>query len=125
MKKKISKSEMYYVMALLVKLYSNDKKSVGLPELSLLIDEDSIYNLVSVMGGMSIYIPSKEEFEEVYLKSLIYLYTKSGYSFFEIKKLLPTDDPLDVRVIKRYYNEIAVILTDHKLPNKDDNGGDE
>ena len=61
-------------MALLtVSLFSKKKKYSNISELPIILDRDSFLNLITIYGGKTITIPTKDEILS-YVQSLYYVY---------------------------------------------------
>ena len=66
-------TDLYYMALLTLSLFSNKKKYSNISELPIILDRDSFLNLITIYGGKTITIPTKEEILG-YVQSLYYVY---------------------------------------------------
>lgn len=109
--------DIYYLAMLL--LLSNEHKTFSrIPELCLVLDEDNLQRFLSVYGGQTIKVPTKEKFNS-YLKTvLVYYYVKIvGLSKKEaLKKAHATAD----RDVYNHYIQLCNTIDKLKGVHKDD-----
>ena len=66
-------TDRYYMALLTVSLFSKKKKYSNISELPIILDRDSFLNLITIYGGKTITIPTKDEILS-YVQSLYYVY---------------------------------------------------
>lgn len=66
-------TDLYYMALLTLSLFSNKKKYSNISELPIILDRNSFLNLITIYGGKTITIPTKEEILG-YVQSLYYVY---------------------------------------------------
>lgn len=66
-------TDLYYMALLTLSLFSNKKKYSNVSELPIILDRNSFLNLITIYGGKTITIPTKEEILG-YVQSLYYVY---------------------------------------------------
>ena len=66
-------TDLYYMALLTVSLFSKKKKYSNISELPIILDRDSFLNLITIYGGKTITIPTKDEILS-YVQSLYYVY---------------------------------------------------
>ena len=67
-------TDLYYMALLTLSLFSNKKKYSNISELPIILDRNSFLNLITIYGGKTITIPTKEEILG-YVQSLYYVYS--------------------------------------------------
>ena len=89
----------------------------AISELAYVLDKGNLLKLCEYFGGLTIRIPTIDEFEEVVHSLLLYQYVDINHmSFDEALKLLG-NRTTDVRIIKRNYNKIKHLLENYTFTN--------
>lgn len=89
----------------------------AISELAYVLDKDNLLRLCEYFGGLTIKIPTIDEFEEIIHSLLLYQYVDiDGKSFDEALKLLG-NRATDIRIIKKNYNKIKQILENYTFNN--------
>lgn len=89
----------------------------AISELAYVLDKDNLLRLCEYFGGLTIRIPTIDEFEEIIHSLLLYQYVDiDGKSFDEALRLLG-NRATDIRIIKKNYNKIKQILENYTFNN--------
>lgn len=66
-------TDLYYMALLTMSLFSRKRKYANISELPIILDRDSFINLITIYGGKTVTIPTKDEILN-YVQSLYYVY---------------------------------------------------
>lgn len=111
----VSDREIYYTATLMLFLCTNDPDYKLASDLILIMDKNSLTSLLSVYGGKTIKIPSRDELSSTMEDAIVYLMRREGYPWIDIKKSLEKPD-IPLRVLREKYESIRQNLEKYKIP---------
>lgn len=89
----------------------------AISELAYVLDKENLLKLCEYFGGLTIRIPTIEEFEDVVHSLLLYQYVDIDHKTFDEALKIIGDRTKDVRIIKRNYNKIKQLLEKYTFTN--------
>lgn len=92
----------------------------ALSELAYVLDKDSLLKLCEYFGGLTITIPTVDEFETLVLSLLMYQYVdQDKMSYDKAVKLIEGCTSTDIKQIKASYIKIKELLDNYEFSTRE------
>lgn len=116
----LKKNDVYSLVLFALYKLRDDPRYSTLSELIYTIDSKNFLKLMETFGGLTITIPTVDEFEQLIYALLIFQRVDvDGEKYRDVVADVSTKTELDMRAIQNDYNRIKEVLSQYKFVRRD------
>ena len=116
----LKKNDVYSLVLFALYKLRDDPRYSTLSELIYTIDSKNFLKLMETFGGLTITIPTVDEFEQLIYALLVFQRVDvSGEKYRDVVADVSTKTELDMRAIQNDYNRIKEVLSQYKFVRRD------
>lgn len=116
----LKKNDVYSLVLFALYKLRDDPRYSTLSELIYTIDSKNFLKLMETFGGLTITIPTVDEFEQLIYALLVFQRVDvNGEKYRDVVADVSTKTELDMRAIQNDYNRIKEVLSQYKFVRRD------
>ena len=116
----LKKNDVYSLVLFALYKLRDDPRYSTLSELIYTIDSKNFLKLMETFGGLTITIPTVDEFEQLIYALLVFQRVDvDGEKYRDVVADVSTKTELDMRAIQNDYNRIKEVLSQYKFVRRD------
>ena len=116
----LKKNDVYSLVLFALYKLRDDPRYSTLSELIYTIDSKNFLKLMETFGGLTITIPTVDEFEQLIYALLVFQRVDvNGEKYRDVVADVSAKTELDMRAIQNDYNRIKAVLSQYKFVRRD------